>query len=155
MFQWILENAPYQIPNPSELSEAMEALAEADLFYARIRKTQSWHLLSYALELMTAGVAIAKKTSPRGWVSMKFPQRIASMSRTRGAREQRRALGAAIGSKSHVSARRAVRLYLPLIQFVLEHDTAKFEQIGDWLEVKDNLREFLEEGEPVQVSDSA
>lgn len=155
LFQWILENAPYQIPNPSELSEAMEALAEADLFYARIRKTQSWHLLSYALELMTAGVAIAKKTSPRGWVSMKFPQRIASMSRTRGAREQRRALGAAIGSKSHVSARRAVRLYLPLIQFVLEHDMAKFEQIGDWLEVKDNLREFLEEGEPVQVSDSA
>src|SRR6266704_5408413 len=142
LFQWILENAPYQIPNPSELSEAMEALAEADLFYARIRKTQSWHLLSYALELMTAGVAVAKETSPGGWVSMKFPQRIASMSRTRGAREQRRAMGDAIGSKSHVSARRAIRLYLPLIQFVLEHDMPKFEQIGDWLEVKDNLREF-------------
>ena len=62
LFQWILENAPSQITEPHELSEAMNALAEADMFYAWIRKTQQWHLLSYALDLMTAGVAIAKRT---------------------------------------------------------------------------------------------
>ncbi len=154
LFQWILENAPYQITEPRELSEAMNALAEADMFYAWIRKTQQWHLLSYAIDLMTAGVAIAKKTRPMGWVPMRFPQKIATMSRTRMMREQRRALGAAIGSKSHVSARRAVQLYMPLIQFVFEHDKSGFEAIGDWLEIKDELGEFLKGRELVPASDS-
>jgi replication factor C large subunit len=154
LFQWILENAPNQITEPHELSEAMDALAEADMFYAWIRKTQQWHLLSYALDLMTAGVAIAKKTRAMGWVPMKFPQKIATMSRTRMIREQRRALGAAIGSKSHVSARRAVQLYMPLIQFVFEHDKSGFEAIGDWLEIKDELGAFLKGRELVPPSDS-
>src|SRR2546427_1628672 len=73
-------------PRPSG---AMLVLAEADLYFGRIRKTQSWHLLSYALDLMTAGVAVAKQTSPGGWVPMKFPQKISSMSRTRSIRDTR------------------------------------------------------------------
>lgn len=143
LFQWIFENAPYQIPDPQELSEAIWALAEADLFYARIRRTRSWHLLSYALDLMTAGVAMAKKTPTGGFVSMKFPQRIMSMSRTRGTRELRRGVGAAIGSKCHLSSRRAVQLYLPLVQFVYEHDREKYGQIADWLDSRDRLDELL------------
>ena len=154
LFQWILENAPNQITEPHELSEAMEALAQADMFYARIRRTQQWHLLSYALDLMTAGVAVAKKTRAMGWVQMKFPQRIATMSRTRMMREQRRALGAAIGSKSHVSSRRAIQLYMPLIQFMLEHDKAGFESVGDWLEIREDLEAFLRGRESAPPSDS-
>src|SRR5207245_10010226 len=61
LFQWILENTPSQIPKPRELEAAMSALAEADLYFARIRKTQSWHLVSYALDLMTADVAVANR----------------------------------------------------------------------------------------------
>jgi len=85
---------------------------------------------------------------------MKFPQKIATMSRTRMMREQRKALGAAIGAKSHVSARRALQLYLPLIQFVLEHDRNSFEKIGDWLEIRDELGAFLKGRESVPASDS-
>ena len=107
LFQWIFENAPYQIPKPDELERAISALADADMYFARIRKTQSWHLLSYALDLMTAGVAVAKQTPTSGWVPMKFPQRISSMSRTRMSRDLRKRVGVAIGQKSHVSARRA------------------------------------------------
>ena len=73
LFQWIFENAPYQILETHELSNAIGELAKADMFYARIKKTQSWNLLPYALELMTAGVAIAKETPVSGWVPMKFP----------------------------------------------------------------------------------
>ena len=143
LFQWIFENAPYQIPDPQELSEAIWALAEADLFYARIRRTQDWHLLSYALDLMTAGVAMAKRTPTGGFVPMKFPQRIMSMSRTRGTRELRRGVGAAIGSRCHLSSRRAVQLYLPLVQLVYEHDKEKYGEIADWLESRERLNELL------------
>ena len=143
LFQWILENTPSQIPKPRELEAAMSALAEADLYFARIRKTQSWHLLSYALDLMTAGVAVAKETSPGGWVSLKFPQRISSMSRSRGTRELRKGVGALIGSKSHISSRRGTKLYLPLIKFIHEHDPEKYSQIAEWLDAKEPLDEIL------------
>jgi replication factor C large subunit len=143
LFQWILENTPNQIPNRRELDSAMSALAESDLYFARIRKTQSWHLLSYALDLMTAGVAVAKESSPGGWVSMKFPQRISSMSRNRGTRELRKGVGAVIGSKSHVSSRRGAKLYLPTIQFIHQHDPQKYREIAEWLDAKEPLDEIL------------
>jgi len=143
LFQWIFENAPYQIPKPDELERAISALADADMYFARIRKTQSWHLLSYALDLMTAGVAVAKQTPTSGWVPMKFPQRISSMSRTRMSRDLRKKVGVSIGQKSHVSARRAQQLYLPLIRFAYEHSPEKFEQIAVWLDSKAELNEML------------
>ena len=134
LFQWILENVPYQIPNPRELEQAVAALAEADMYFERIRRTQSWHLLSYALDLMTAGVAIAKQTSPSGWVPMKFPQRISSMSRTRSEREIRKKVGESIGAETHVSSRRAQQLYLPLIRFVHEHNEKEYRKVVNWLD---------------------
>jgi replication factor C large subunit len=143
LFQWIFENAPYQIPNPRELEQAVSTLADADMYFARIKKTQSWHLLSYALDLMTAGVAIAKQTPTSGWVPMKFPQRISSMSRTRGSRDLRKRIGAAIGQKTHVSARRAQQMYLPLLRFELEHSPERFDEIATWLQAKPELDEML------------
>src|SRR3989475_11190012 len=87
LFQWIFENAPYQIPKPKELEEAMSALAESDLYFGRIKKTQSWHLLSYALHLMTAGDAVTKPNSPNGGVPVRVPKEISSMSRTPSIRD--------------------------------------------------------------------
>lgn len=143
LFQWIFENAPYQIPNPKELEEAMSALAESDLYFGRIKKSQSWHLLSYALDLMTAGVAIAKQTSPSGWVPMRFPQKISSMSRTRAIRDVRKKAAASIGLKSHVSTRRAPQLYFPLLRFIHEHDPKEYERIATSLDAKEELDDLV------------
>jgi replication factor C large subunit len=143
LFQWIFENAPYQIPKPRELEEAMSALAESDLFFGRIKKTQSWHLLSYALDLMTAGVAVAKQTSPSGWVPMRFPQKISSMSRTRSIRDTRKKAAASIGVRSHVSFRRAQQLYFPLLRFIYEHNRDEYEHIAASLDAKEELDDLL------------
>ncbi len=143
LFQWIFENAPYQIPKPNELEEAMSALAESDLYFGRIKKTQSWHLLSYALDLMTAGVAVAKQTSPSGWVPMRFPQKISSMSRTRSIRDTRKKAAASIGIRSHVSIRRASQLYFPLLRFIYEHNPDEYERIATSLDAKEELDDLL------------
>jgi replication factor C large subunit len=111
----------------------MSALAESDLYFGRIKKTQSWHLLSYALDLMTAGVAIAKQTAPSGWVPMRFPQKISSMSRTRSIRDARKKVAASIGLKNHVSIRRAPQLYFPLLRFIHERNPEAFDRIAAWL----------------------
>lgn len=143
LFQWIFENAPYQIPKPKELEEAMSALAESDLYFGRIKKTQSWHLLSYALDLMTAGVAVAKQTLPSGWVPMRFPQKISSMSRTRSMRDTRKKAAASIGVRSHVSIRRAQQLYFPLLRFIFEHNPDEYERIAVSLDAKEELDDLL------------
>ena len=122
----------------------MSALAESDLYFGRIRKTQSWHLLSYALDLMTAGVAVAKQTSPSGWVPMKFPQKISSMSRTRSIRDTRKKAAASIGVRSHVSVRRAQQLYFPLLRFIYEHNPDEYERIAVWLDARAELDELVE-----------
>src|SRR2546428_57459 len=143
LFQWIFENAPYQIPKPKELEEAMSALAESDLYFGRIKKTQSWHLLSYALDLMTAGVAVAKQTSPSGWVPMRFPQKISSMSRTRSIRDTRKKAAASIGLRSHVSVRRVQQLYFPLLRFIYEHNPDEYERIAASLDATEELDDLL------------
>ena len=147
LFQWIIENTPYQIVNPKELSRAMDALAIADLFYARTRRTQDWHLVSYAYDLMTAGVAISKKTPVTGWVPMKFPQRIMAMSRSRGVRELRKNIGLKIGSKCHVSSRRAVQQYLPVLGLMFEKSPEEFARSAEWLGAKPELEEYFSVGQ--------
>ncbi len=143
LFQWIFENTPYQITKPSELYQAIAALAEADMYFAHIKRTQSWHFLSYALDLMTAGVAVAKQTQSSGWVPMKFPQRISSMSRTRMDREIRKKVGKSIGAETHVSSRRAQQLYLPLIRFVHEKNEEQYRRIADWLDDGGQLENLI------------
>src|SRR5260370_20738434 len=143
LFQWIFENAPYQIPKPKELEEAMSALAESDLYFGRIKKTQSWHLLSYALDLMTAGVAIAKQTSPGGWVPLRFPQKISSMSITRSIRDTRKKASASICVRHHVSVRRSHQLYSPLLRFIYEHNPDEYERIASSLDAKEELDYLL------------
>src|SRR2546425_6270448 len=147
LFQWIIENTPYQIVNPKELCTAMDALAIADLFYARARRTQDWHLVSYAYDLMTGGVAISKKTPVTGWVPMKFPQRIMAMSRSRGVRELRKNIGLKIGSKCHVSSRRAVQQYLPVLGLMFEKSPEEFARSAEWLGARAELEEYFSVGQ--------
>src|SRR5438309_1739004 len=139
---------------PKELEEAMLALAESDLYFGRIKKTQSWHLLSYALDLMTAGVAVAKQTSPSGWVPMRFPQKISSMSRTRSIRDTRKKAAASIGHKSHVSVRRAQQLYLPLLRFIYEHNPDEYERIAVWLDAREELDVLVEPDANMPIASS-
>ena len=148
LFQWILENAPYQISNAKELAQAMGALANADMHFTRARKNQSWHLTSYGLDLMTGGVSISKQTPVRGWVPMRFPQRISSMSRSRGIRETRKKINAVIGMKTHSSMRKAQQFYYPLVEFVREKNPEKYHQLADWLGIQDAMDDIMSEEEP-------
>src|SRR5438309_11975073 len=117
----------------------MDALAIADLFYARTRRTLDWHLISYAYDLMTAGVATSKKTPVTGWVPMKFPQRIMAMSRSRGVRELRKNIGLKIGCKCHRPSRRAVQQYLPVLGHMFEKGPEEFARSPEWLGARAGL----------------
>lgn len=135
LFEWIYENAPRHLTDPRDLAEAMENLAKANLFLARAQRHQAWELLKYYFDLMTGGVALAKKYSkPAGWVPAKFPERIQLMSRTRKLRSERAKVAAAIATKCHTSSKNAIKHYLPYLRVMFENEE-EANRLTSWLEL--------------------
>jgi len=62
LFDWIYENLPIIVDDPDERLEALEALARADVYQKRARSAD-YRLQKYMFNLMTGGVAFAKKRS--------------------------------------------------------------------------------------------
>jgi len=142
-FEWVYENAPRQLNDPRDLSHAMSALAQADLYQVRIDRTRAWELLPYALEMETAGVAMSKEFTKPAWIPMKFPERIQLLSRTRKKRSIEAELGRSIGARCHISSRRAIPHYLPYIKYVLEKNQSEGARLVEWLGVSEDAMEYL------------
>jgi len=142
-FEWIYENAPRQLSDPRDLYHAMNALAQADLYRARIDRTRAWELLPYALEMETAGVAMSKEFTKPAWVPMKFPERIQLLSRTRKKRSIEAELGRSIGARCHISSRRAILRYLPYIKYIVDENPAAGNNLAEWLGLSEDAMQYL------------
>jgi len=125
LFEWIYENAPYQLTKKEDLRDAMDALSKADIYFNRIRASQNWRLLPYALEMMTSAVAVSRSKNQFKWVPFKFPQRIKRGFRTE-ALLKKRAIGLKIGTKYHISSNRALKEYLPYLKIIFSNDNGRY-----------------------------
>ena len=143
LFEWIYENLPDQLSDPSDLSKAMEALAKADLYLARAKKTRAWGLLSYVMDLMTAGVAISRERTKPAWIPMKFPQRIALMMRTRRERAMLREIGNKIGKRCHVSSKDSIKIFLPYLKIISKANEEMASSIEKWLDLEEGMVTYL------------
>jgi replication factor C large subunit len=142
-FEWVYENAPRQLSDPRDLYHAMDALAEADLYRARIDRTRAWELLPYELEMETAGVAMSKEFTKPAWVPMKFPERIQFLSRTRKKRSIEAELGRSIGARCHISSKRAIPRYLPYIRYIVDENPTQGNKLAEWLGLSEDAMQYL------------
>ncbi len=142
-FEWVYENAPRQLNDPRDLCHAMDALARADLYRARIDRTRAWELLPYAIEMETAGVAMSKEFTKPAWIPMKFPERIQFLSRTRKKRAIEAELGRSMGARCHISSRRAVPHYLPYVKYILEKNPTEGDRLAHWFGLSEDVMEHL------------
>ena len=142
-FEWVYENAPRQLNDPRDLCHAMDALARADLYRARIDRTRAWELLPYAIEMETAGVAMSKEFTKPAWIPMKFPERIQFLSRTRKKRAIEAELGRSMGARCHISSRRAVPHYLPYVKYILEKNPTEGDRLAHWFGLSEDAMEHL------------
>ncbi len=144
LFEWVYENAPHQLTDPRDLAQAMNYLAQADLYRGRIRITQNWRLLRYVIDFMTAGVAMSRQWSkPSGWVPYRFPERIRWLSRTRSERQMQSRIGMKIKKKCHISARRAAKEILPYLRVMLENDAKMVAGMAKWFDLDDDMVKYL------------
>jgi hypothetical protein len=75
--------------NPKKAKLIFDALSKADLFRNRVSYRQNWRLKGYMIDLMTGGVAVAKKEMYRKFTRYQYPQNIMMLGRNK--RSQSRA----------------------------------------------------------------
>lgn len=143
LFEWIYENAPLWLSDPGDLAKGMEALAKADLLFNIAKREQNWGLISYAIDLMTAGVAMAKERSKAGWVPMRFPERISLMAKTRSERAMRQRVLGRIARRCHLSRASAGSGVLPYILEIARNDAKAFRGLAEWFGFDAEEVEFL------------
>jgi replication factor C large subunit len=147
LFEWIYENLPYHLRDPSDLSRAMDSLATADLYRGRIRSSQNWTLTRYVVDFMTAGVAMAReKTTPAGFVPLRFPERIRMLSKTRSERQLQVQIGLKIRKRCHISANRAKKEILPYTRVIFENNAETAADLTKWLDLDEAMVGYLAGG---------
>ncbi len=104
---WINENLPKEYRDPHDLVAGTYALARADLFLGRTRRTQDYALWGYASEMATIGVMAARRHEYRDFVPFGFPQWLSKMGRTKGVRQAKDELANRLGRLTHMSKRKA------------------------------------------------
>src|SRR5207249_2990612 len=79
---WVDQNLGHEYGRPDDLVRGYEALSRADIYLGRTRRRQRYGLWSYASEMMSSGVAVARKGRARG-SQLEFPYYLIQMSRSR------------------------------------------------------------------------
>ena len=148
LFEWIYENTPLQLTDPVDRERALEALAKADLFFTRIRRSQDWSLLPYAIDLMTAGVAMSKEKSKPTWVKMKFPERIRLRGKIMREKAIQDAVARKIASKCHTSTYEAKSCFIPYVKQILNSKSNDAWKVASWLGLDEEIiKHFLRTSE--------
>ncbi len=122
LFWWIEENIPNEYKKKDDIARAFEELSKADLFKTRIRRRQNWSLMKYYIDLMTAGVALAKDEKYGGFTRYRPPQRLKRYGRSKGKRRIMDSIHEKIGERFHVSSSKMKMEYFPLFKIMLEKD---------------------------------
>jgi len=152
LHQTVHENLPYQYQEAEEVASGYEALSKADIFFGRVKRTQNWGLLSYGLDQMSIGVAAAKlrKYSPAHYRFLS--SRIMVLSRTKTKRRIRDDICTVLGSKCHVSRRRANVDILPFLTAIFRNDEDAASKFTSWLSLDKDMVAYLSGREPKPVA---
>jgi len=118
---WIDENLPYEYRDPADLARGYAALSRADVYIGRTRRGSSFRFWAYAKDMMTAGVAVARRERNAGG-QYRFPLWLSKMARTRGRRATRQSLARKVGGGVHTSWRRAFLDVLPSFTRIFRAD---------------------------------
>ncbi len=121
---WLSENVPLEYKELDDLARGMEAVARADLFLQRARRTQNYRMWAYAIDMMTGGVATAKNTVYRFYTQYRFPMWLATMGRTKGIRATQNSLSHKLTAHCHTSASIAREDLIPFYRQMFDLDGA-------------------------------
>lgn len=139
---WIDENLPREYRDAQDLYRGFQCLSAGDVFLGRARKYQHYHLWSYAHDLLSGGVAVAKKRYYPGFTRYSFPSWLTEMGRSKNIRSVRNSIAQKLGTQCHMS-RHKTRSFLPFFQKLITNDTNYATSMTRLLELTDQELVFL------------
>lgn len=117
---WVAENIPNEYENPEEIATAYDRLSRADVFRGRIIHNQAWGLQAFSNELMTFGVAAAKKEKYRKFTRYTPPKILQKMGASKAQRSARDEIALLLGKKLHCSKKRVIEQF-PYFSLILKN----------------------------------
>lgn len=117
IFWWIENNVAKEYERPEEVAKAYDALSKADIFRQRVNLRQNWRMKAYMIDLMTAGVALAKKEMYRKFTKYQYPSKLAVLGSTKTERKNEKEKLAELSSQLHCSTRKVRKEFLPFFRF--------------------------------------
>ncbi len=121
---WVAHNIPMEYEQPFDISEAYNFLSRADIFDGRIRRNQHYGYLCYSIDLLCAGVAVAKAEKYHKFTPLSFPDYLRQMGSSKGSRASRTAVLRKISQLCHCSLSQS-QLYLPMLNSMFCLDASK------------------------------
>jgi replication factor C large subunit len=105
MLLWIDENIPVEYKDPGDLCRAYDTLSRADIFYQRAFRKRHFSMLGYSMDLMSAGVALSKRTQYKAFTKYKFrfPSYLRKMSSSKSQRALKNAVYKKLAKHCHTS----------------------------------------------------
>jgi replication factor C large subunit len=140
---WLDENMPKEYTKPEDLANAYEMISRADVFKGRIRRWQHWRFLVYINDLLTAGVALAKKEKYPGYVQYRPTMKLLKIWQANQRYAQRKSIAAKIAAKTHTSTRVAIQNTLPYLKPVFEKRKKDAEMLADYLGLEKEELDWL------------
>ena len=133
---WISENVPRMLTDPADLERVCDTLARADAFFGRVKRRQAYGMWSYASDLMSAGVALAREGKLK-YVKFQPPSSGMLYRRTAVTRAVRDSLARKIAARCHTSSRVARKHFIPYFSVIFKHNRKASERIAAELELGD------------------
>ncbi len=143
---WLLDNIAQQYTDIEDLVRAYDALSRADVYLGRIIKTGDWDLLAYAIDMMTAGVALAAQNNPKDkyrWTRYTFPQKLILLSKTKDIRALRDDIARVIAQHIHTSSATAKADIIPYLKVIFTLNPEYAAKLALGLGLSEKMVEYL------------
>ncbi len=134
IFWWLENNILNEYEDREEIAKAFDALSKADLFRKFISSTQNWRFRGYMIDMMSGGVATAKKEMYRKFTRYEYPSNIIILGRSKEDRKESKELMKEISLKLHCSSKKVKKEFLPYIK-LMKKNKPMFNRIKDSLEL--------------------
>ncbi|MDD1773878.1 MAG: replication factor C large subunit, partial [Methanomassiliicoccales archaeon] len=119
---WLDENLPIEYRKPEDLERGFRFLARSDIFLGRVGRRQYFGLWSYASDLMSYGVNVAKESQYHEYARYRFPLYLMKMSRTRAMRGLKESVSSKLGTACHMSTSAVAENLLPYFNWLFRKD---------------------------------
>jgi len=120
IFWWIENNIAREYEDPEEIAKAYDALSKADIFRQWVVSRQDWRLKGYMIDIMTGGVAIAKKEMYKKFTKYQYPSKIAMLGQTKLERKEEKEKLLELSRQLHCSTRKIRKDFLPFLRIIFK-----------------------------------